>query len=377
MNVAKRILSWLGFGASPARRNAIALRNMPIIAVGSIIAMLFAGMLLVCLVTGISCPVDGFDDAVYDNPATAYRYTVFSAVSMIIMAVFGIMATMYIQRKWQYPRLASILTILFSLVFVMIWGVAVSGRTPESQVLIFASLQFLISGLIVFTPLASLVYFVGSFSLFGFMLNMYGEMASSGAEELAYLAFLDIVVSWIVYGLFRRASNREQTLAEQSRRDELTGAKNRHYLRDDVDTFIGSRQFVMLCDIDDFKHYNDNYGHDEGDLLLKNFYFALREAFGDECTYRYGGDEFLIVSPDFGEKEFLAQTRRCKQQLDLVVLRNGSENGNEHLTFSGGYTFGTISSTEDFREMLHYADEILLDVKRSGKNHVSGRAYAE
>ncbi|MBQ9041712.1 MAG: diguanylate cyclase [Eggerthellaceae bacterium] len=372
MSTGNRILQWFGFGWSAEERNAKAQRNMFSIMFGGIAGALFSGMIAFCLITGISCPIGGIDEAVQENPAMAGRFRVFCVVATVFMLLFSFVAYTYRRRKWNRPRLAAVLTIAFSLVFVMIWGVADSGRSPGDQILIFASLQFLVAGLLIFGPIDAIVYFGGSFFLFGYMLNWSGLMAPGDIGNLVYLALLDIVVSWIVYSLFRGGVHREAAIADVSRRDELTGAKNRHYLRDDFDNIIGSQHFVMLCDIDDFKHYNDDMNHETGDTLLREFFFALREVFGDECTYRYGGDEFLVVSPDFDEAEFLQKIERCNDQLKHVMV-NGE---NANLTFSGGYTYGVPRRGEDFRDMLHSADEELLAVKHSGKKRVSGHAFA-
>ena len=371
LDIVKRFVRWLGFGQSIDEHNAVARRNAPIIVIGGIVAALFTGMLLFYLITGAPCPINGFDNAVRESPAARGRYTVFCTVATAIMLALSVFFILYVRRSWRRPGIAAILSFVFSLVFVMIWGVADSGRPPDNQVLIFASIQFLIAGLIIFHPIESVVYFVVSFSLFGLMLGLYGEAEGHGIDELSYLATLDIVVSWIVYGLFQRGVRREQVIADMSRRDELTGAKNRHYLRDDVDALVGSQLFVMICDIDDFKRYNDEIDHDAGDELLREFCYALRDAYGDECTYRYGGDEFLIVSPDVSVVEFQRKAARCAKQIESVRIA-GRKVG---LTFSGGYSYGTMAKVEDFRGMLHEADKALLEVKRTGKKRVSGYEF--
>lgn len=344
---------------------------MPIVFVGSLCAMLFGAMVSICILTGTPCPIEGFDNMASKDSETLFRFQVFCLIASGIMGIIAVLSWMYLRRNWCKPLFASVMVILFALIAVMIWGIAESGRPPDSQVLIFASLQFLMAGLLVFNPIASFVYFPGSFALFAMMLNFTWKMAGHSMGEMAYLALLDLLVSWIVYSLFRRSLIRERTIADLSRRDELTGAKNRHYLRDDVERIIGTSQFIMLCDIDDFKRFNDEFDHDTGDVLLKDFYFALREAYGDECTYRYGGDEFLVVSPDFDEEDFLKKAGRCAEQLSLVHVGDR----NAELAFSGGYVFGTLTKVEDFRAMLHSADEVLLQVKRSGKAHVKGHAF--
>ena len=346
----------------------MARRNMPIVGIGSFVAALFSAMLAICLITGLPCPVDGFDASAHANPGVLFRYTVTSCVVTVALILTGLFAFFYLRRNWERPGIATIVTIAFVFMCAMLWGIASSGHLAERQLLIFASIEFLVAGLIVFDPLVAAAYFIATFMIFGEALSLSGLLTDTISKDLVYLVFLDIVICWVVYGLFVRANKRERTFANQSQRDELTGARNRHCLRDDFAAHLNVDIFVMLCDIDDFKRYNDNYDHTVGDRLLVQFYHALREAFGDECVYRYGGDEFLVVSSEFGEEEFLQRTQKVSSQLDLVKI--GDESA--ELTYSGGYVRGVAEDNEAFRHMLHQADENLLEAKRNGKNRIVG-----
>ena len=368
MPILQRIGYWTGITAPRWIHSAIARRNMPILVFGSAAVMLFAIMLIMFVFSGTPSPIIDFNDHAYRDEATLNRFKTTSLVALVILTAIFVYSLLYIRKKWDQPRFAVIVALLFSFVLVMLWGIVEAGAIPERQIFVFGSIQFLVAGLIVLAPLASTVYFIVTTILFGVMLDAAGGMSAAISKDLIYLGILDIVVSWIVYGLFVRSVERERALEDMSLRDELTGAKNRHYLRDDFDRGVGQTLAVMLCDIDDFKLYNDNYSHDEGDRVLREFYFALREAFGDECTYRYGGDEFLVVSPDFGKGDFEHRAQKVAKQLAMVEI----DGQNANITFSGGYTMGEVGSQEEFRNMLHEADENLLAAKRSGKNCLIG-----
>lgn len=368
-NALKGFGTWFGIFASKESSSEAAHRNMIIIVVGSLIVAAFAGMLVACLATDIPCPINGFEEVVSGDHAKAMRFLGTSSVILVIMLLMFVYAFRYLKKKKDSPIVSLFIAFVFSFSTVVLWGMAESGLSIERQVLIFASIQFLTAGLIVFTPIVSLIYFVFSFSMFAMMLGIYAGSDSVMVGDLVYLALLDMFVSWIVYSLHKRGVSRERRIADKSRRDELTGAKNRHYLRDDFDTLFGSELYVMFCDIDDFKHYNDSFSHEVGDELLRQFYYALREAFGDECTYRYGGDEFLVISPDFSETEFKGKLKKCSVQL---ARHADKEPEMEGLTFSGGYVHGTISDEKEFRSLLHKADERLMEGKRLGKNCIVG-----
>ncbi|HAM15644.1 MAG TPA: hypothetical protein DCP91_07280 [Eggerthellaceae bacterium] len=368
MSFWQRIPEWLGITAPRWLHQRIARRNLPIVCVGSIAVALFAAMLAFCLITGIPCPIDGFNDSAHEDAAKTMRYIVTTCVAVVVLLAISAFAWFYIRKGWERPGIAAIVTALFAFLVAMIWGLADSGASADRQILIYASIQFLVAGLIIFDPLVALIYFASTFFLFGASLELVGFMSAEILHDLIYLAILDMIVCWVVYVLFYRACKQQLLVEDMSRRDELTGAKNRHYLRDDFPAYLGIEISLMICDIDDFKHYNDQYGHGVGDALLKQFFYALRESFGDECTYRYGGDEFLIVAPEFGDEEFARKARKVTDQLKLQQMEGIDTN----LAYSGGYVSGIAADNEAFRAMLHDADTNLMEAKRNGKNQVFG-----
>ncbi len=371
MPFIKNIPRWLGITAPKWLHQAIARRNMPIMGVLAASAIVFAAMLLFYLLTRTPSNLDGFDAVAYASDHATLVFTVAATATIVIMLAIVVFAVVYLRKNLVRPGIATAVTFVFAYVLVMLWVLACSGQDPQRQIMFFASMQFLVAGLIVFNPMVSAVYFILTYSRFGYMLYANGLLAGKMGSDLVYLAFICLFVNIVMYGLFARVNEREHEIVALSQRDELTGAKNRHALRADFTSYNGADLFVMLCDIDDFKHYNDDFDHSVGDRLLRGFYFALREGFGDECVYRYGGDEFLVVSVEFGSAEFERKVKKVAEQLKHIDIGDESQS----LTYSGGYMRGKVSNNDEFRLMLHKADENLMAAKRRGKNQLVGECF--
>ena len=161
------------------------------------------------------------------------------------------------------------------------------------------------------------------------------------------------------------------TLEAATIRDSLTGVKNRFALRRDYDTYYEKDLHIMMIDIDDFKHVNDHYGHSVGDYLLKKTGDALIDNFGADHSYRYGGDEFMVVFPDISEEEFKVLLKSMIQQLEEIHL----DGKKLPVYFSAGYVYGQSMLNDDLRLMLRSADALLYQAKAQGKNSFIGEAY--
>ena len=97
--------------------------------------------------------------------------------------------------------------------------------------------------------------------------------------------------------------------------DALTGAYNRRYYEDQLKNRIISAGVAMI-DLDDFKLYNDTYGHDAGDQVLDTVVSVIRRNIRKtDVLIRYGGDEFLLVMPDIVENVFDKKLRQIQESI--------------------------------------------------------------
>jgi two-component system, cell cycle response regulator len=167
-------------------------------------------------------------------------------------------------------------------------------------------------------------------------------------------------------------------LFNQARRDPLTRLSNRLRLREDLETMsarverYGYSYCAMLCDVDSFKLYNDRYGHLKGDEVLRKVAEAILQSFRTEDTsYRYGGEEFLIILPEqpLESAALAAERLRCAVE-KLAIPHEASEPG-EIVTVSCGLAELSPGAKKTVEEVLKEADEALYQAKEGGKNKIA------
>jgi diguanylate cyclase (GGDEF)-like protein len=165
-------------------------------------------------------------------------------------------------------------------------------------------------------------------------------------------------------------------LSGQARTDPLTGLHNRLKLSEDLDALHRrSARYIedyciALCDVDDFKTYNDTYGHLAGDSALKAVARSLTgQARDSDGVYRYGGEEFLLVFPRQSLPAALTALNRCLAAVSsLGIHHSGTTAG--LLTISAGLSAYSSGHRVSSDALLQEADAAMYAAKNAGKNRV-------
>ncbi|MHB8841092.1 MAG: sensor domain-containing diguanylate cyclase [Candidatus Aquicultor sp.] len=127
--------------------------------------------------------------------------------------------------------------------------------------------------------------------------------------------------------------------------------------------------FIMI-DIDYFKHYNDNNGHQLGDETLRTVAMAIRSAVRDtDHVYRYGGEEMCAVLPNTGQEGAAVVAERIRTKVEQTSFQGEAKQPAGKLTVSLGvatYPFHSISKNG----LIHSADVALYKAKENGRNRV-------
>jgi len=166
--------------------------------------------------------------------------------------------------------------------------------------------------------------------------------------------------------------------------DELTGLPGRRALREQMEKLGGHYSLAML-DVDHFKKFNDTYGHDVGDQVLKFIAGKMRKVGGGGRAYRYGGEEFTFLFPGKGLDTVVAHLERVREDIagSEFALRDKDRpktkkesnrrrktvSNSVNITASLGVAEQSGSLLPD--EVLKQADEALYRAKSGGRNRVS------
>jgi diguanylate cyclase (GGDEF)-like protein len=167
----------------------------------------------------------------------------------------------------------------------------------------------------------------------------------------------------------------ESHLREQSVRDYLTGLFNRRYLEETMERELhrAARKKislgVIMLDVDDFKSFNDKFGHAIGDIVLqklsKLFVEHIRE---EDIVSRFGGDEFVIVLPDTSREVTLERAEQLREDANCIGI------------YLDGQAFPTVSLSlgvaifpengSTVSTLIKSADDALYQAKHQGRNKV-------
>lgn len=150
----------------------------------------------------------------------------------------------------------------------------------------------------------------------------------------------------------------------QSLIDELSGIKNRQAFRRDFGQFIGHDLCVAMIDVDNFKEFNDESGHETGDKVIETIGRNGLIQFGGEF-YRYGGDEFIVVS-QMKRQDFVAKLNLLAQDVKKADV------GSRPITLTIGYYFGHPRTPSEVRKLFHLADANLYFGKSRGRDQIIG-----
>ena len=165
-------------------------------------------------------------------------------------------------------------------------------------------------------------------------------------------------------------------LKQKSEHDALTGMNNRYKLNELAELAFHKAQLngtpltVEILDIDCYKEFNDNYGHQAGDDCLVRIAEVIRsmEEYSGIHTARYGGDEFVIIYEEYSLRDVERLAQRLQDSIYNLNIKHKYSNVSDRVSISQGLFHRVPAEANKVWDFLYCADMVLYGVKNRGKN---------
>ncbi|SDA52840.1 diguanylate cyclase (GGDEF) domain-containing protein [Lachnospiraceae bacterium G11] len=187
-----------------------------------------------------------------------------------------------------------------------------------------------------------------------------------------------LLLLFVIFFIFRRTQigtyeKKNKELESKLNVDVLTGASSRSYgerlLASEFKEFQSGKRdtLLLMMDIDYYKQFNDNYGHEVGDKVLKAFVTAIRESVRiTDSVIRWGGDEFIVVLQKVSPDMMQAMADKILDAIRSITLEEMP--ASQKITSSVGMTYFDIADT-DYKDIISRADAALYKAKEAGRNN--------
>ncbi|KIF48362.1 hypothetical protein M445_08735 [Vibrio owensii 47666-1] len=315
------------------------------------------------------------------------RNRVLSAVSLIFTFVMCVLVTFNVLYHSQY--LLAFIEALFAVLSLYIFYKCRQGGCHPYLVFFYllniASLILAANLLLPFTDVVFLwAFFFPTISYLllgrglGFKLTAIVFAAVGGvlmkrllndslfAFEPVMINFATCYVTiWCVTHFFEMSrAQANASLAKLALTDALTNTNNRLAFTNSFARYAGD--YLLMFDIDDFKHINDEYGHDTGDKALTAIGRCLNTEIGNERVFRVGGEEFCVWISADDTQEAAIKADQLREVISNIQLKAGSRH--VCLTLSGGLVRNEYTNES---ELLKYADQLMYQAKVNGKDQIT------
>jgi diguanylate cyclase (GGDEF)-like protein len=167
--------------------------------------------------------------------------------------------------------------------------------------------------------------------------------------------------------------------------DGLTGIANRRHFDRALERELRRTRreeqplSLIFLDLDEFKRFNDTYGHARGDEVLRSVAHTLDETFrrGGDLVARYGGEEFAVILPGVDGRRAALYAERLRRRIWRLSIPYGASQVTDRVTISGGVATATSISLTSASDLLLAADRALYRAKCLGKNRIVTAALVD
>ena len=300
--------------------------------------------------------------------------------TLAITVIYNIFVSMYLSKAEGEKKDVCSFISAADVILISIFSYLLGGINSDIYILMF----FIIGYCGVCSEKSRIVY-ISVFSIISYtaatilwVKNYNGDFSywSLALRDL-FIAMAAIGISFIA-GEARKYNEMHKKEFKLARTDKLTGLANRHYLEQKLHEeaeccdFSGEPLNILIFDLDNFKKFNDTYGHIWGDKLLSLFSDIIKQNVRKtDIPVRYGGEEFLIMIRGLDIEIAKSVGDRIRRQLEKQRIYVGSEEQRKRVTVSCGVAQYPKHSSS-VKEVIDLADKALYHAKEIGKNIVVG-----
>ena len=201
-------------------------------------------------------------------------------------------------------------------------------------------------------------------------IKLVGNIITNALKNVSYKQDIEKIQQQLMH-----ANQELQSLANL---DSLTNIANRRQfdntLKGEIQRSARNQQPISLiiCDIDFFKQYNDNFGHQKGDEVLKQVAQALQQLTKRQggLVARYGGEEFAFILPFTDSASCFEFAKLIKAAMSELAIPHPYSSVCDKLTLSIGYHTAVPTKNMDAKSLIEAADNALYKTKNSGRNKI-------
>jgi diguanylate cyclase (GGDEF)-like protein len=212
------------------------------------------------------------------------------------------------------------------------------------------------------------------------------QVFEAGADDLIYKPLINSELVTRVINRIQRSRLRQQLdrmrrqqsqlWQQQAMMDALTQVANRRAFTTFLQQTWQQHQAeqlplsLILCDVDEFKRYNDRYGHAQGDVCLQQIANAIQQCIKPttDQVARYGGEEFTVILPDTTPGDAVKVAARIQQAIANLKILHSSDATHPYVSLSLGITGTTPDGEKTIMNLIAMADRALYAAKEQGRN---------
>ena len=334
---------------------------------------------------------------------TPYLYYYIMYILMIVFMVAVLIILEKVSKRKTYSTLRMNALAYACAAFVLAWNMMITllDLTKSGHLTSYFLALVAISVLIYLKPKVLIIIYLSVHIVYLVLLSFFlpsGHSAQAEYINTSITVVISIFIGFVSYRskvlvfvqqrtieqknillkqLNKKLKKSNRTLEYLSQTDGLTGIHNRRMFDKLSKEYWGSclnrnaSLTVVMMDIDHFKKYNDNFGHQAGDECLIKLVESLSKSMGSKETMlaRYGGEEFILMVCGITKKASYTLAEKIRTNVEKLGIERKYKKVADHVTLSLGVYHGMPSGQTSAKEFIEYADSALYAAKRDKRNN--------